>query len=48
MFWEREVELLPREELEALQVKRLRETVEPFLPPTTVRCLGGREYLQKI
>lgn len=27
MFWDREVELLPREELEALQAERLRETV---------------------
>ncbi|RKY59942.1 MAG: phenylacetate--CoA ligase [Candidatus Latescibacterota bacterium] len=43
MFWEREVELLPREELEALQVKRLRETVARALSsPHYGKVLGGK------
>jgi len=43
MFWERDVELLPREELEALQVKRLRETVARALSsPHYGKVLGGK------
>lgn len=43
MFWERQVELLPREELEALQVKRLRETVARALSSPHYREVLGRE-----
>lgn len=43
MFWEREVELLPREELEALQVRRLRDTVARALSSPYYKEVLGRE-----
>ncbi|RKY65650.1 MAG: phenylacetate--CoA ligase [Candidatus Latescibacterota bacterium] len=43
MFWEREVDIRPREELEALQVKGLRETVARALSsPHYGKVLGGK------
>jgi len=42
MFWDKEVELLDREELEALQVKRLRDTIAQAL-----RALHYKEVLSE-
>lgn len=49
MYWNEEIETMPREDLEELQLKKLQETVKEHLTkyPTIIRNIVKLKYILK-